>query len=165
MKILIFLSQISIPLVIFYIVAYGLVNKCKVYEEFVKGAKDGLKTVAGILPTLIGLMVAVGVLRASGFLDLIGESIGKITEYAGFPGELVPLTIVRMFSSSAAKKFFNTDILLKMLDDHRAGKNTNEKTDDSRKIWTVYIFLVWYDRFFEHGKPMHPAVSTERMAG
>ena len=70
-----------------------------------------------------------------------------------------------MFSSSAAKKFFNTDILLKMLDDHRAGKNTNEKTDDSRKIWTVYIFLVWYDRFFEHGKPMHPAVSTERMAG
>ena len=47
MKILIFLSQISIPLVIFYIVAYGLVNKCKVYEEFVKGAKDGLKTVAG----------------------------------------------------------------------------------------------------------------------
>ena len=86
MKILIFLSQISIPLVIFYIVAYGLVNKCKVYEEFVKGAKDGLKTVVGILPTLIGLMVAVGVLRASGFLDLIGESLGKITEYAGFPG-------------------------------------------------------------------------------
>ena len=105
MKILIFLSQISIPLVIFYIVAYGLVNKCKVYEEFVKGAKDGLKTVAGILPTLIGLMVAVGVLRASGFLDLIGESIGKITEYAGFPGELVPLTIVRMFSSSAARSW------------------------------------------------------------
>ena len=54
MKILIFLSQISIPLVIFYIVAYGLVNKCKVYEEFVKGAKDGLKTVAGGLSSLIG---------------------------------------------------------------------------------------------------------------
>lgn len=65
-----------------------------------------------------------------------------------------------MFASSAAKKFFNTDILLKMLEDHRDGKNTNEKTDDSRKIWTVYIFLVWYDRFFEHGKPIHPSVNA-----
>ena len=65
-----------------------------------------------------------------------------------------------MFASSAAKKFFNTDILLKMLEDHRDGKNTNEKTDDSRKIWTVYIFLVWYDRFFEHGKPIHPSMNA-----
>ena len=63
-------------------------------------------------------------------------------------------------SGLPAKKFFNTDILLKMLEDHRDGKNTNEKTDDSRKIWTVYIFLVWYDRFFEHGKPIHPSVNA-----
>ena len=55
-----------------------------------------------ILPTLIGLMVAVGILRASGFLDLLGEGIGKLTEPFGFPSALVPLTIVRMFSSSAA---------------------------------------------------------------
>ena len=65
-----------------------------------------------------------------------------------------------MFATSAAKKFFNTDLLMKMLDDHREGKNTNEKTDDSRKIWAVYIFLVWYDRFFEHGKPVHPAMNA-----
>ena len=45
----------------------------------------------------------------------------------------------------------------------REGKNTNEKTDDSRKIWTVYIFLVWYDRFFEHGKPMHPAMNARQV--
>ena len=65
-----------------------------------------------------------------------------------------------MFATSAAKKFFNTDMLMKMLDDHREGRNINEKTDDSRKIWAVYIFLVWYDRFFEHGKPVHPAVNA-----
>ena len=76
--------------------------KCKVYEEFVKGAKDGLKTVAGILPTLIGLMVAVGVLRASGFLEMLGKVLGQFTDCIGFPADLVPLTIVRMFSSSAA---------------------------------------------------------------
>ena len=68
-----------------------------------------------------------------------------------------------MFATSAAKKFFNTDLLMKMLDDHREGKNTNEKTDDSRKIWAVYIFLVWYDRFFEHGKPVHPAMNTRQV--
>jgi hypothetical protein len=66
MKFLIFLSEISIPLILFYIVGFGILMKCHVYEEFVKGAKDGLLTVVKILPTLIGLMVAVGVLRASG---------------------------------------------------------------------------------------------------
>ena len=68
-----------------------------------------------------------------------------------------------MFATSAAKKFFNTDLLMKMLDDHREGKNTNEKTDDSRKIWAVYIFLVWYDRFFEHGKPVHPEMNARQV--
>ena len=57
-----------------------------------------------------------------------------------------------MFTSEAAEKFFRTDRLLKMLDDHKSGKNHNEKTDNSRKIWTVYIFLVWYDRFFGAGR-------------
>lgn len=64
-----------------------------------------------------------------------------------------------MFTSDAAEKFFNTKLLVKMLDDHKKGKNTNEKTDNSRKIWTVYIFLVWYDRFFGHGKPVHPSMA------
>lgn len=102
MRFLIFLSEISIPLILFYIVGFGLLMKCDVYEKFVKGAKDGLKTVAGILPTLIGLMVAVGVLRASGFLDMLGKVLGKFTNHVGFPAQLVPLAIVRMFSSSAA---------------------------------------------------------------
>ena len=78
--------------------------KCHVYEEFVKGAKDGLKTVVKILPTLIGLMVAVGVLRASGFLDMLGGVLGSLTARMGFPAKLVPLTIVRMFSSSAVTR-------------------------------------------------------------
>ena len=59
-------SGIIIPVVIFYIVAQGIFSKIKVYEEFIEGAKDGLKTVVQILPTLVGLMAGVGVLRASG---------------------------------------------------------------------------------------------------
>lgn len=96
------ISDIIIPVLIFYIVAYGAVSKCNVYEDFVKGAKKGLHTVVGIMPTLVALMIAVGVLRASGFLDFLGELCKPVSELLHFPKELVPLTFVKMFSSSAA---------------------------------------------------------------
>ena len=102
MKILLFISEVSIPLAIFYIILYGISQKIKVYESFISGAADGLKTVVKILPTLVGLMVAVGILRGSGFLDMLGSILGKVTDPLGFPAPLVPLTFVRMFSSSAA---------------------------------------------------------------
>lgn len=90
MKLLLFLSEITIPLLIFCIVGYGLLNRQPVYEEFVEGAKDGFWTVIKIMPTLIGLMVAVGVLRASGLLDCIAQGLGQITAEIGFPAELFP---------------------------------------------------------------------------
>lgn len=102
MKILLFLSEIMIPLVLFYIVGFGMLMKNDVYENFVRGAREGLKTVVRIFPTLVGLMMAVGILRASGFLNLVGTCLGRITDPMGFPAELVPLVIVRMFSASAA---------------------------------------------------------------
>ncbi len=55
-----------------------------------------------ILPTLVGLMVAVGMLRASGFLELISRLLAVPAQWIHFPVELVPLAIVRLFSSSAA---------------------------------------------------------------
>lgn len=96
------ISNIIIPVIVFYIIAYGVINKTNVYEEFVKGAKDGLKTVVSIMPTLIALMTAVGILRASGFLEFLGELLRPVSEKAGFPAELVPLAFIKMFSSSAA---------------------------------------------------------------
>lgn len=102
MRILLYLSDFMIPLIIFYIVGFGVLMKRPVYDDFVEGAKEGAKTVAGIMPTLIGLMVAVGVLRASGFLDAVATGLGSWTGRIGFPSELVPVTLVKMFSSSAA---------------------------------------------------------------
>ena len=102
MKFFLYVTDMIIPMVIFGIVCYGCLMKIDVYDTFIKGAKSGFFTVIRIMPTLVGLMVAVGVLRASGFLDLLAELIGRFTKYVGFPGELVPLTIVKMFSSSAA---------------------------------------------------------------
>lgn len=96
------LSNIIIPLVIFYIVAEGLLSKVNIYEHFIKGAKDGFEVVIQIMPTLIGLMVAVGILRASGFLELIGSLTGGLTDRFGFPSELIPVTVIKLFSSSAA---------------------------------------------------------------
>ena len=96
------LSVIIIPALIFYIVLNGVLNKTDVYDAFVKGAMEGLKTVVSVLPTLVGLMVAVGVLRASGFLSMLGEIFGGLTERAGVDAEFVPLVFIKMFSSSAA---------------------------------------------------------------
>ena len=102
MKILLYLSEFIIPLLVFYIVGYGILHKNNVYEDFIDGAKDGLKTVVSILPTLIGLMVGVRVLRESGFLEALGSLIGKVSEPLGLPAAVVPVIIVRLFSSSAA---------------------------------------------------------------
>ena len=96
------LSGIIIPALIFYIVAYGIANGNNVYEDFIKGAADGLKTVVQIMPTLIGLMMGVGILRASGLLDFLGKAAGRLTEGFGIPADLVPLIFVKLFSSSAA---------------------------------------------------------------
>lgn len=102
MKILMFLSDCMIPLVIFYMTGLGLLMKRPVYDDFVEGAKSGMKTVVGIMPTLIGLMIGVGILRSSGFLDALAQFLGRFTAYIHFPSELVPVTLVKMFSSSAA---------------------------------------------------------------
>lgn len=102
MKLLMFITDFIVPFIIFGIVCYGCLMKVDVYDTFIKGARSGFFTVIRIMPTLVGLMVAVGVLRASGFLDYLSGIIGNITKYVGFPGELVPLTVVKMFSSSAA---------------------------------------------------------------
>lgn len=100
--ILLYFSDLLVPFLIFYIVAYGILARRPVYDDFVHGAKDGFQTVIQIMPTLIGLMVAVGVLRASGFLDFLSRLLCRVTELVRFPSELIPLAIVRMFSSSAA---------------------------------------------------------------
>ena len=101
-RILLFLSDVIIPLFIVVILMAGLLNRRNAYEDFVKGARDGLKTAVDILPTLAGLMVAVGILRASGLLDALAGVLGNCVDRIGFPSQLVPLAVVRMFSSSAA---------------------------------------------------------------
>ena len=102
MDYLIRISGMILPMVIVGVVAAGLWKKQDVYTLFIKGAEDGMRTVAGILPTLVGLMVAVGILRASGFLDFLAAVIAPFGKIICLPGEVVPFLLVKMFSSSAA---------------------------------------------------------------
>lgn len=102
MHFFLYISNFIVPFLILFIITYGILKGTNVYDHFIKGARKGFLTVLKIMPTLIGLMVAVGILRASGFLEFISHIIGQFTGQFGFPGELVPLSLVKMFSSSAA---------------------------------------------------------------
>lgn len=99
---LLYLSNFMIPIVIFYIVGYGLCSHTDIFGAFVKGAQDGFKVVLKVLPTLIGLMMAIGILRASGLLEMLSDWIAPTAEKADFPAVLVPLSLIKMVSSSAA---------------------------------------------------------------
>ena len=102
MKILSYLSEFLIPILIFYIVVMGVCAKRNVYEDFMKGAKEGLEMVVKIMPTMIALMVAVNVLRASGFLTFVAELLKPLAEKIQFPAPLVPLAMIKTFSGSGA---------------------------------------------------------------
>ena len=102
MKFLLFLSEAMVPLMIFYIVGFGLLSGRPVSDDFIDGAKDGMKTVAGIFPTLAGLMVSVGIIRSSGFLDFLGEVLAMPAALLHLPPQLVPVILVRLVSNSAA---------------------------------------------------------------
>ena len=102
MRILYYISDCMIPFVILYLVGYGLIKKVDIFDTFIEGAKDGFMTVYKILPTLVGLMIGVGVLRESGAMESLAGFFSPVVEFLHFPGELLPLFIVKMFSSSAA---------------------------------------------------------------
>lgn len=102
MKLLFYLSEVMVPLIIFYMVGMGLLSKRPVLDDFTDGVKEGIRTVVKIFPTLTGLMVSVEVLRASGFLDFLGELLKEPAAFFHVPAPVVPAALVRLVSNSAA---------------------------------------------------------------
>ena len=90
MGILLMISDLLIPVTVLCIVVFGCLQRMDIYEVFLEGAKEGLQTVLDILPTLIGLMMAVEVMRAGGLLDILVRLIRPAAEAVGFPAELAP---------------------------------------------------------------------------
>ena len=97
-----FLSSVSMPMVILFIIIYGVREKNKVFDSFLDGAKEGIKTTLSILPTLVGLFFAIGALRSSGVLDLITKIVSPLLNILNFPSELVPLSLLRPISGSGS---------------------------------------------------------------
>lgn len=102
MRFIALISDMLIPIVFVYILFYGYAKKVDIYKSFADGAKDGFFVVLDIMPTMIGLMVAVGILNASGTLELVTKLVKPIAALIGYPAEVVPLTFMRLVSSSAS---------------------------------------------------------------
>lgn len=102
MKIIDFFSSSAMPMIILLIIVYGLIEKNKVFDNFIEGAKEGLETVLKVFPTLIGLFIAIGALRSSGILDLIIKFLIPVIELIKIPSEIMPLAMLRPISGSAS---------------------------------------------------------------
>lgn len=98
MEVINYISIIAVPIVIFIIILYGVMEKKKVFDIFIEGTKDGIETTIKILPTLIGLFLAIGTLRSSGIIDGIGKILYPILTIIKFPTEILPLALIRPIS-------------------------------------------------------------------
>ena len=101
MSLINYISVVAMPIVIFIIIGNALREKVAVFDLFLKGAKDGLEIILKIFPTLIGLFVAIGMLRSSGVIDFITSVVSPITNFF-MPNEILPLAILRPISGSAS---------------------------------------------------------------
>jgi len=92
---------------IFLVVVLGIplfawYKRVAVYESFIDGAKDGFNVIVTIIPYLVAMLVAIGMFRASGALDLMAKALAPLLSAIGMPADVLPLALVRPFSGSAA---------------------------------------------------------------
>lgn len=124
MSLINFLSAGAIPLIIITIIFYGLKEKQKVFDIFLDGAKDGMEIVIGLFPTLLGIFLAIGLLRDSGILDFIINFISPVTNLLKIPNQILPLAMLRPISGSASMGIA-VDIMEKYGVDSLIGKITS----------------------------------------
>lgn len=107
-----YISNIAVPATIIIIIVYGLIEKQKVFDVFLEGAKEGLQIVVNIFPTLLGLFLSINVLRESGIIDAITKIAMPFLNLLKFPSEILPLALLRPISGSASMAVA-TDIMSK----------------------------------------------------
>lgn len=95
-------SRWAIPLLLLGVLIAGAVRRIRIYELFVEGAKEGFETAIRILPYLLAMFIAIGILRESGALDTALRWIGPSAESIGIPRDILPLAILRPLSGSGA---------------------------------------------------------------
>ncbi|MEK9753559.1 MAG: nucleoside recognition domain-containing protein [Rhodospirillaceae bacterium] len=91
-----------VPGLMLALLGFGWFKKVPVYEAFVEGAKDGFEVALRIIPYLVAILVAVGMFRASGAMDLIVQPLGALTGLVGLPADALPMALLRPLSGSGA---------------------------------------------------------------
>ena len=103
-------SDYIVPLIILAVTVAGIIKKTDIFDAFVEGAAEGLKTTSAILPSLICLMTCIGMFRASGAMELLVQLVSPITSFFGFPDECTPLIFIRPLSGSGALSVYDSII-------------------------------------------------------
>ena len=140
MQLINFISNVAMPMLILLIVLYSFKNKNQVFDSFLEGAKEGLKTTVNIFPTLLGLFVAIGALRNSGIIDMIVNLMSPILALVHFPSELMPLACIRPISGSGSIAIA-TDIMKNYGVDSVLGKIAS--TIMGSRETTVYTIAIY----------------------
>jgi spore maturation protein B len=138
------LEQISlwaIPVLLVTIPLIGLLRKVKVYDTFVDGAKEGFGVAVNIIPFLVGLLVAIGMFRASGAMDLLTAALKPVMAATGFPAELFPLAILRTLTGSGSLAF-TTDLIKTYGPDSLMGRMAATMYGSSET--TFYVLAVYF---------------------
>ena len=104
------ISLWAMPVLLVGIPLVGMIRGVKVYDVFIEGAKEGFDVAIRIIPFLVGILVAIGMFRGSGAMDLLTDMLRPLVAPIGFPPELVPLGILRSLTGSGSLAF-TTDLI------------------------------------------------------
>lgn len=97
------ISLWAIPVVVAAVALYAIIKKVPVYSAFTEGAKEGFSVAVIIIPYLVAMLCAIGMLRASGALDAFCDLLSPLTNLIGLPSEVLPMGIMRSFSGGGAE--------------------------------------------------------------
>jgi spore maturation protein B len=133
-----------IPFIIGFILLYGTMKKVPTYETFVEGGKEGIQIAFSIIPYLVGMMVAIGIFRASGALEFFVGLLKPLLLKVGIPPEIIPLALIRPISGNAALGMM-TDLISTHGPDSYIGRLASViqgSTDTTMYVLTVYFGAV-----------------------
>lgn len=99
------ISSWSIPLIIFFILSYGVFKKVNIYEVFTEGAREGIKTTLNIFPFILAMLIAINIIQASGAMDIIVKGLRPLIEFLNIPVDVIPLLFLRPLSGSASLSY------------------------------------------------------------
>ena len=135
------MTYFVIPLVVLFIVFYGLIKKVEIYDTFLEGVKEGLYMALKIFPTMFAMVMSVDVLIKSNILNDITMLIEPIFNVIKFPKELFPLAIMRPISGSSSLILMN-DILKSYGPDSYLGRVASVIQGSSDT--TIYIISLYF---------------------